>query len=180
MKRTLLALALALPPLGASAETLDLGARGTFTIGVPRGWTYSATKEEDTGYAIVLTPPPEVNARLLMNLVFVPPGEPASKEDLQDKVLTISDQFVGASVEKKKVLRDFAVSSGYGAYCLFTDASLVGQPPKKDSFKVIAVGMIRFNDELAAAVSLVTDDEKGPDFAAMLKAVASATAGPRK
>ena len=56
----------------------------------------------------------------------------------------------------------------------------VGQPPKKDSFKVIAVGMIRFNDDLAAAVSLVTDDAKGPDMEAMLKAVSSAAVAPRK
>lgn len=180
MKRNILALALLLSPLSASAETLDLGTHGTFTMAVPKGWTFSATKEEDTGFAVILTPPPDVNARLLFNLVFVPPGEPSSRDDVREKVLTISDQFVKDSVEQKKVLREFAVTSGYGAYCLFTDASLVGQPPKKDSFKVIAVGMIRFNDDLAAAVSLVTDDAKGPDMEAMLKAVSSAAVAPRK
>jgi len=180
MKSNILALALVLAPLCAPAETLDLGPHGTFSIAVPKGWTYSATKEEDTGVAIMLTPPPEVNARLLFNLVFVPPGEASSKEDVQEKVLTISDQFVKDSVEKKKVLREFAVSSGYGAYCLFTDAKLVGQPPKKDSFKVIAVGMIRLNDDLAAAVSLLADDAGGPDMAAMFGAVSSATITARK
>jgi len=180
MKRQALALALLLLPLSAPSETLDLGAHGTFAISVPKGWTFSANKEEETGCAIMLTPPAEVNARLLLNLVFVPSGEPSSKEDLQEKVLSISEQFVAASVEKRKVLRDFAVSMGHGAYCLFTDASLVGQPPKKDAFKVLAVGMIRFNDDLAAAVSLASDDEKGPDFAAMLKAVSSAAVTPRK
>jgi L-fucose mutarotase/ribose pyranase (RbsD/FucU family) len=69
---------------------------------------------------------------------------------------------------------------GYGAYCLFTDASMVGQPTKKDEFKVIAIGMIRFNDDVSAAVSLLTDDAAGPDFAAMLKAVSGATVGPAK
>jgi hypothetical protein len=180
MKLGILVLALLLLPLAASAETLDLGPRGTFSITVPKGWTYSATKVEDTGYAIVLTPPADVNARCLLNLLFVPSGEPLSKEDVQEKVLTISDQFVAESVEKKKVLRDFAVSMGYGAYCVFTDASRVGQPPEKDSFKVVAVGMIRFNDDLAAAVSMGSDDEKGPDFAAMMKAVSSAAVAPRR
>jgi L-fucose mutarotase/ribose pyranase (RbsD/FucU family) len=78
------------------------------------------------------------------------------------------------------VLHDFNVSMGYGAYCLFTDASMVGQPTKKDEFKVIAIGMIRFNDDVSAAVSLLTDDAAGPDFAAMLKAVSGATVGPAK
>jgi len=180
MNRTLLALALALAPAAAAAETVDLGGHGTFSIAVPKGWALSVTKAEETGFALVLTPPPEVNARLLLNLVFVPSGEPSTKEDLREKVLTIAEQFVAASVEKKKVLRDFEVSQGYGAYCLFTDASLVGQPPQKDSFKVIAVGMVRFNEDLAAAVSLATDDERGSDFAAMLKSVASAAVAPRR
>jgi|CZKI01.1.fsa_nt_gi hypothetical protein len=180
MKPGILALALLLLPHPAAAENLDLGPHGTFSIAVPKGWTFSATKVEDTGYAIILTPPADVNARCLFNILYVPGGEPYSKEDVQEKVLAISDQFMAESVEKKKVLRDFAVSMGYGAYCVFTDASRVGQPPEKDSFKVVAVGMIRFNDDLSAAVSMGTDDEKGPDFAAMMKAVSSATVSPRK
>jgi hypothetical protein len=180
MKHRSLLLALLLLPLSAPADTVDLGPHGTFSIAPPKGWTYSVTKAEDTGYAIVLSPPPDVNAKCLFNLVFVPKGEATSKDDVRDKVLTISDQFVDASVEKKKVLHDFNVSMGYGAYCLFTDASMVGQPTKKDEFKVIAIGMIRFNDDVSAAVSLLTDDAAGPDFAAMLKAVSGATVGPAK
>jgi hypothetical protein len=180
MKPGILARALLLLPLSASAETLDLGPHGTFSITVPKGWTFSATKVEDSGYAIVLTPPADVNARCLFNILYVPGGEPLSKEDVQQKVLTISDQFVAESVEQKKVLREFAMSKGYGAYCVFTDASRVGQPTEKDSFKVVAVGMIRFNDDLSAAVSMGCDDEKGPDFAAMMKAVSSATVALRK
>jgi hypothetical protein len=180
MKHTIPLIALLLLASSASAETLDLGSHGIFSITVPKGWTYSATKVEDTGYAIVLAPPADVNAKCLFNLVFVPSGEPSSKEDVQEKVLTIGDQFVAASVEKKKVLRDFAVSMGYGAYCVFTDASRVGQPPEKDSFKVVAVGMIRFSDDLSAAVSMGTDDENGADFAQMLKVVSSAALAHRK
>jgi hypothetical protein len=181
MKHRPLVLALLLLPLCARAETLDLGPHGTFAITPPKGWTYSATKAEDTGYAIMLTPPADVNARFLLNLVFVPKGEtPSSNEDVQEKVLSIGDRFVDQSVEKKKTLRDFVVSAGYGVYCVFTDASLADQPPQKDNFKVVAVGMIRFNDDLSAAVSLLADDAKGADFTAMLKAVASATITPKR
>src|ERR1035438_754891 len=178
MRRTALLLCLLLLPLAAPAETLDLEPHGTFRFTPPKGWTYSVTKAEDTGYAIMLTPPADVNARCLINLVFVPKGETSSKEDVQEKVLSISDQFVDASVEKKKVLRSFAVSMGYGSYCVFTDASQVGPPTTKDVFKMIAIGMIRFNDDVSAAVSILADDEKGPDFAAMMTAVSGATVAP--
>ncbi len=180
MKHIILLLALLLPPLSASAETLDMGIHGTFTISVPKGWKYTAAKEGDTGYAVVLAPPAEVNARCVISLVFTQPGEPSTKEDVQEKVLAMGDQFVEASVEKKKVLRDFAVSMGYGAYCVFTDASRVGQPPEKDNFKVAASGMVRFNGDLSASVIMASDDESGPDFDAMLKAVASAKVAPGK
>ncbi|HXQ81507.1 MAG TPA: hypothetical protein VN775_09355 [Opitutaceae bacterium] len=180
MKHTISLLALLLLPLSAPAETLDLGPHGTFSIAPPKGWTYTATKEEDSGFLIVLAPPANVNARCVLNLVFVPSGEPLSKQDIQEKVLAISDQFVEASVEKKKVLHDFAVSTGYGAYCIFTDATRVGLPPEKDSFKSVASGMVRFNDDVTVAVILLTDDAKGADFEAMLKAVSGASVGPGK
>jgi len=180
MKHGITLLVFLLLPLYASAETQDLGPHGTFSIAAPKGWTYSATKEEDSGYLIVLTPPADVNARCVLNVVFVPSGEPSSKQEIQEKVLAICDQFVDASVEKKKVLHDFAVSTGYGAYCVFTDASRVGLPPEKDSFKAVASGMVRLNDDVSVAVILLTDDAKGPDFEAMLKAVSSAAVAPRR
>lgn len=180
MRNRLRLLALLLIPAAAFAGTLDLGIHGTFSITVPKGWTMSSSKEEDTGFAIVLSPPGEVNAKCLLNLVFVPKDEPTGKDDVKDKVLSAADQFVDASVEKKKALRDFDMSGGAtGAYCVFTDASLVGQPTKKDDFKVLAVGMVRFNDEVSASVSLLADEEKGPDFAAMLAAVSSAAVAKR-
>jgi hypothetical protein len=174
MKPALLLLAFLALPLAASAETIDLGPRGTFTVTPPKGWTSSVTKNEDAGFTILLTPPPEVNARCVVNLVLVPKDEPLSKDDLKDKVLSIADRFVAESVEKKPVLHDFALTNGSGCYCLFTDASRVDKAPEKDNFKVLVVGMIRYNDALAAAVSLLTDDAGSPEYAAMMKAVTTA------
>jgi hypothetical protein len=175
MKPALLFCALLLLPVLARAETIDLGTHGTLSITAPKGWKVSSKKAEETGIAVVFTPPPDVNASLILNLVFVPKGEPTSKDDVHDKVLSAADQFVDSSVEKKKVLHDFALSGGaYGAYCAFTDASLVGQAPQKDNFKVVALGIVRFNEDVSASVSLLCDDLQGPDFAAMLAAVSSA------
>jgi hypothetical protein len=87
----------------------------------------------------------------------------------------VADQFVEASVEKKKTLRELTVANGYGYYCVFTDASLVGQPPKKGEFKVVGVGIVHYRDDVVAEMGLSADDEKGPEFTALLDIVGSAT-----
>jgi hypothetical protein len=181
MRRFLPLLALLSLAASARADTVDLGPRGSLSIAVPRGWTLASQKEEDSGLAITISPPSDVNAKLLVNIAFVPEPKPVSKDEVNEKVLTVCDQFVDASVEKKKTLRDFPVAApAFGSYCVFTDASLVGQPAKKDEFKVIGVGIIRFSDDVMAAVSIAADDPKGPDFAAMLAAVSGASFTPRK
>lgn len=175
MKRLLALLALVLAPALAPADTVDLGPNGSFEIAVPKGWKLTSTPAQDTGYALLLTPPAAVNAQELVNVVFTPKGEPSSKEDVDAKVLTACDQFVDQSVEKKKTLRAFSLSHGaYGSYCVFTDAGEVGKPTTKGVYKMTALGMIRFSDDVSAAVSMMMDDEKGGDFEAMLAAVASA------
>jgi hypothetical protein len=165
----------------ASAETLDLGVHGVFGITVPKDWKFSAQKVEESGYAITLSPPGNENAKCIMNIAFAPTPEPVSKEKVQAGVLALGDNFVSASVEKKKVIREFAISGGgYGCYCIFTDASMVGQPSKHDEFKMVGIGIIQFSEDLMAAVSLAADDEKGADFVAMLAAVSSATITQKK
>jgi hypothetical protein len=176
MKRLLPLLALLLLPAFASADTVDLGAHGTLAVAVPKGWTMSTQKEEDSGVAVTLSPPAGVNAKLLLNVAFVPEPKPVSKDEVQEKVLSVCDQFVDASVEKKKTLREFSLTgSAFGSYCVFTDASLVGKASKPDEFKVIGVGIIRYSDDVMAAVSIAGDDEKGPDFGAMMAAITSTT-----
>jgi hypothetical protein len=173
MKRALSLVALAFAPLLAKSETVDLGTHGTLNISVPSGWTFSAQKAEENGYAVTLSAPGEVNGKCLLTLIYVPNPEAFTKERIQDEVLVAADQYVDASVEKKKVLRDFNVPNSFGYYCVFTDASLVGKPSEHDNFKVVGVGEIRFSDDLTSAVSLLADDEKGPEFKAMLAAISS-------
>jgi hypothetical protein len=174
MKQFIPLIALLILPTLAPADTVDLGLHGSLAITVPTGWALSTQKEEDSGVALTLSPPAGVNAKLLLNIAFVPEPKPVPKEEMNEKVLSVCDQFVDASVEKKKTLVDFRLpGSAFGSYCLFTDASLVGRPPKPDEFKVIGVGIIRYADDVMAAVSLAGDDVKGPDFAEMMAAVSS-------
>jgi hypothetical protein len=178
MKSFALFLALLALPLAARADKVDLGPHGTFTITPPSGWTVSTKSKGDQGTAITLTPPGDANAACLINVSIVPVTEPVTREKVQEQTLAICDQFVDASVEKKKILREFAMAQSFGYYCVFTDASMVGQPAKKGEFKVIGVGVVRLRDDVMAAVGISADDEKSPEFAAMLAAVASAAVAP--
>jgi hypothetical protein len=171
MKRLALLLALALSPCLARAETVDLGPKGVVSLTLPSGWTMSSKAEEGSGVAITLSPPGEINAAGLLNVTIVPTPEPLTKEKVKEQTLAISEQFVSASVEKKKELR----AAGYGSYCVFTDASMVGQPPKKDAFKVIGVGVVGLRDDVFVAVGMSADDEKSPEFAALVATVSSLT-----
>ncbi len=180
MKRRLaLCLLLALPAL-AGAETLDLGAHGKFSVAVPKDWTYSVQKMEETGYALTLSAPGDENAKCVLTLVFVDNPEPLSKDKVQADVLAACDQFVAESVEKAKVLREFDVPGAYGVYCLFTDASLVGKPVQRDAYKAVAMGEVHVADDLTMSASMLFDDEKGPEFKAMLAAVSSASVAKSK
>jgi hypothetical protein len=175
MKTRTLLLCLALAAAPAWADTVDLGPRGSLEIAVPKGWSLTYAKQADVGVTLQLVPKGDVNAQGLITVVFVQKGETTSKDDVDEKTLTAADNFVDQSVEKKKVLKHFNMTGGaYGAYCFFTDASLVGAAPKKGDFKGVASGILRLNDEVSAGVTLLTDDEKGGDFAAMLAAVSSA------
>jgi hypothetical protein len=177
MKRLLLVSALlALAPLCAPADTVDLGTHGTLGIAVPKGWKLTSAPWEQPGVAITVTPPGGANAQFLLSILFVPKGMSDLKADVDEKVLSEAGAFVDMSVEKKKTLRKFAMTGDfYGSYCVFTDASLVGKPPEKDNFKVISAGIIWFNDDVSGATSILCDDEKGPEFAAMVAMASSAT-----
>lgn len=159
----------------ALADTVDLGPHGTLSIAVPKGWRLTSAKQADVGVTLQLIPQGDVNAQALLTVVFTEKGEAATNADVDEKTLTAADNFVDQSVEKKKVLRHFSMSGGaYGSYCFFTDASLVGSQPKKGDFKCVASGIVRFNDEVSAGVTLLADGDKGEDFEAMLAAVSSA------
>jgi hypothetical protein len=175
MKRLLPLLALVLLPVLASAETIDLGTHGTLSVTPPKGWTIAKQKEEDAGYVLVFSPPADVNAQLVLNVVFPPDRQPLSKEAIQDEALAAGDQWVESSVEKKKVIREMKLSAGYGAYCVFTDASRVGKPAEKDNFKIVVSGILWFSEDVKAGLVMMADDENGPEFKAMLEAVSGAT-----
>ena len=180
MRTLLVLLALCAAPL-LPAETISLGTHGSLAIAVPKGWTLATQKENENGIAITLSPQSDANAKGIINVSFIADPQPVGRRDVEEKVRAIGEQFVDASVEKKENLRDLPLGGGaIGSYCVFTDASMVDQPPKKDEFKVVAVAILRFTDEVMAAASVAADSEKGPEFTALIAALSSAAYKPAR
>jgi len=166
---------LLLLPLSALADTVDLGTHGAFTIAVPKDWKLTSTNQ-DTGVDLAIVAPGGANAQLLFKIAYLPQGATVAKADVDGKVVAECRGFLSRSVEKRAVLRKYSMTGdACGAYCLFTDASLVGKPPEKDNFKVFTFGIIWFNNAVDVSVVQVCDDEKGPEFATMLAMTNSAT-----
>jgi hypothetical protein len=167
--------AVLLSVLTARATDFDLDTHGTLSITVPDSWTAKGKPVSDkngasAAYSVELAPTNNANARGLLMVVFGARGM-MDKEAIQKLVLRVGEQWVNGSVEKKVTLREFSVKQGYGAYCVFTDASLVGKPPKPGEYKVMGSGALRIGNHLLTSVTLYADDANGAEFKALLNMV---------
>ena len=77
-------------------------------------------------------------------------------------------------------LKDFSLAQGFGSYCVFTDASLVGKQPQKDNFKVMGSGIVELADEVGGVVTFFANEIDGKEFKAMLQAINSLKLKPAK
>jgi hypothetical protein len=169
--------ALLFSALTIHAAEFDLGSRGLLSIEAPDKWTVTgepAARPDSTqiGYAIAIKPLNDANAKCLVTFAYVKKGPP-DRESIRKDVLRASEQFVADSVEKKQNLKDYSLKQGYGAYCLFTDASLVGKPSQKGDYKVMGSGIVQLSDEVLGVVSIFADEVDGKEFKAMLAAINS-------
>ena len=128
------------------AAEFDLGTHGTLSVTVPDNWSINgkaANRPDGTpiGYAFAIKPRTDANAKCLLTFAYPTNGAP-NKEVIRKEVLRITEQFVSGSVEQKKNLKEFSLEKGYGCYCLFTDASLVGKTPPPGDYKVMGSGEV--------------------------------------
>lgn len=159
------------------AAEFDLGTHGTLSVTVPDNWSINgkaANRPDGTpiGYAFAIKPRTAANAKCLLTLAYTTNGAP-NKEGIRKEVLRITEQFASQSVEKKQNLKDFSLEKGYGCYCLFTDASLVGKKPAPGDYKVMGSGQVQPADNLVGVVSLFADQADGEDMQTMLKIINS-------
>ena len=171
-----LGLIIALSLVGHAAE-IDLGTRGILSFAVPDTWTVNSNPAKSAdgsavGFAFVFKPRNQANAKCLLTLAYIKKTK-LDKERIRQELLRATTGFVAQSVEQKANLRDFAIKQGYGAYCTFTDASLVGKEPKIDDYKVMGSGQIQLSDEVIGVVSIFADAADGPEFKSMLAIINS-------
>ena len=167
---------------GHAAE-IDLGTRGILSFAVPDTWTVNSNPAKrsdgtDVGLAFAFKPRNQANAKCLLTLAYVKKTK-LDKERIRQEVLRATEEFVAQSVEKKANLRDFAIKQGFGAYCTFTDASLVGKGVKRDDYKVMGSGQIQLSDEVLGVVSIFADAADSPEFKAMLAIINSLDLKPK-
>lgn len=166
-----------LSALSSFGADFDLGTHGVLTVVVPDGWTAKVEPPGKGGYALSFQPTDGSNVRCLLTFLYGANRKP-DKAVIRAAVLRICEQFVSQSVEKKADLKDFSLEKGFGAYCVFTDASLVGKEVKAGSYKVMGSGQIQPNEDILGVVSLFADDATGPEFKVMLKIINSLKVAP--
>jgi hypothetical protein len=169
----------------AHGAEFDLGARGVLTMQVPEGWSANSQEISRPGadgstiaFATSFKPPEGANAKCSITFLYVT-NRPPDKATIRVDVLRMGERYASGSVEKKKVLRDFSLEQGYGAYSVFTDASLVGKKTRAGQYRVIGVGEVQPSENLLGALSLFADDAEGKEFKAMLGMVNSMKVTPK-
>lgn len=173
--RTLLSL-FAFTVLATQGAEFDLGSHGTLSLTVPTDWRFTSkaiNKSNGTpsGIMIVLGPQRDAaSARGMLTMLYATNGAP-NKDVVRKDVLRIADRPAAKSVEKQKTLKEFSLEQGYGAYCVFTDASLVGKTPKAGEFKVLATGEVQPADNLVGVVTLFANELDGAELKAMIKII---------
>lgn len=164
-------LLLLLVAAGLRAQTvLDLGARGELTLYFPSGWTINTT---DMAGQMTLTAAPEGDANASCNLMITFPDQDRfdTKQRLKIRVEADALPIAQGSVEGKAVAREFALTTGYGFYCNFTDAELRGQKPQKGNYKVMTVGKIRVSPEVMIDVQIMADGFREQPYQELLGAI---------
>lgn len=145
------------------------------SLSVPEGWKAECRAKKmpdgtEKGFILGFEPTNNPVAGCLINFSYITNEEP-NKATLQKDLLRMAEGIVPKSVEKKATVKEFSLEKGYGAYCLFTDASLVGKPVPKGEFRVMGVGLIQPSTDALGVVSMMTDDATTKEFKMLLKVI---------
>jgi hypothetical protein len=174
MKKLLFALFLAFVAVGAHAQeqVLNLGPRGKLTLYLLGDW--KAVVIDMAGqYEVTLTPKNEaINASCSIKVSYPDVDRFDTKARLRIRVEADCAPFLEESVEGKAYPKEFAISTGYGYYCNFTDAALRGAkkaPP--GHFKVISKGTIRLTPEILVDLFIGADSFKEESYQQILGAI---------
>ena len=152
-------------------ETFDLGPRGKLTLYLAGEWKTNFTSMAGQ-YSLSLTPKSDnVNATGTITVTFPDVDRFDTKARLKLRVEADSYSAAESSVERKAIAREFAVTTGYGFYCSFTDPELKGKPSLPGHYKVMTIGKIRINPEVLVDVQFMADAFRDEAYQQMLGAI---------
>ena len=158
--------------LGQAAD-FNWAERGTIDLETPPNWKLRGTATEEGGYLFIANPSSGANALLQISVMNIPPTLVLTDGDLRlrlhDSLLT----YINQSVEREFCVHDLACRQGRGWYAELTDATLAGQPAKKDEYKVMRSALLLLDPRTMVLATMLFDDAQGPEAAAMLAMVAS-------
>lgn len=170
MKRILALFFLTTAGLFAQSETVDLGSHGRLTLYHEDGWKVEVADYGDRRL-LTLTPKGEVNATCTLTITFPGQDHFPTKAKLRLQVEADSEKFAEGSVEGKAVAHEFAVRTGFGWYCSFTDPDLVGKPPEPGNYKVISGGLVHVAPDVLVEVAISADGFKSEAYQQLLGVV---------
>jgi hypothetical protein len=167
MMKLLFSLLLITAPLfTAKAEEVALGSFGKLAVDHPANWTMVVRETRDGAWTITLEPKAG-NARCVMRLELMKTPIPIDREKIKTAVLRACEKPMAGSVEKKKNLKEMDLQQGYGVYCAFRDAELVGKPVMKGDFKTFSIGKCQLTETVGAVVNVLSDELDGDDSIVM-------------
>jgi len=155
-------------PALAAADEFVWAKHGTITFAVPAGWSLLGKPIEEVGYAFRASPDSPAAAVAQITLLEAKPDHPFTSEAATKLFDKMVQPFVSGSVEKRIVSHSLAPQQGFGMYCQFTDASLVGKPPEKNNFKCQYNALLVLDTYIGVVATLQFDDPDKPEPAAML------------
>lgn len=158
---------------GASAQehTLDLGRRGKITLFLLGDWKPTVINMADQ-YDVTFTPVRDgINASGTIKISFPDVDRYDTKARLKLRVEADCAAYEVQSVEGKARAKEFAISTGYGFYCNFTDAALRGKKAPPGEFKVISSGRIRLAPDVLMEIFIGADSFSEEAYQQLLGAI---------
>lgn len=147
--------------------------RGTIDLQPPENWKLRSSVTEEGAYTVIATPRSEANALLQISVMSIPPALILTDDDLRLRLHDSLRTYIDQSVEKEFRVKDLSCRQGRGWYAQLTDAALVGQPPKKDEYKVMRSALLLLEPRTMVLATMLFDDATGPEAAEMLTIVSS-------
>lgn len=164
---------LLLTPGVMQARDFAWSGHGTISFDVPGAWKVQAQPAEDLRYAFSAHPESGATAFLQITLVNVPANKPIVVAELPDRLHASLQPYIEQSVEREFRPVPLKSRQGKGWYAELTDASLVGQPPVPDDYKVMRSALVALDRHTLVIATMQFDDPAGDAAGEMLAIVGS-------